>query len=449
MTTISELNGKRILIVDDSNQTLEVTRRHLESAGCLVMTASGVTEGLQYLKDNPVDLVITDCRMPKTSGLDLIRHIRENLPQTRVMMITGYANVENAVEAIKAGAEEYLPKPFTEAELLQAVLRIISRIGRREMIRIHDSANSGRLPGLTSQAPSMQTVLNAVQRAASSNVTVLLSGESGTGKEVIARAIHYGGDRAAAQFVPIHCGAIPETLFESELFGHIRGAFTGATHTRAGFFQTADGGTVFLDEIGEMSPQMQVKLLRVLQDQQVVMVGSDRPRAVDVRIIAATHRDLPELVKQGKFREDLFWRLHVLPIHLPPLRERTEDIMPLVHRFAHHAAESFGRAEITFTSLAMERMTRYNWPGNIRELENTVQRLTVMCDGHQIDVTDLPPALRFTIPESTDEISSMAEMEIQHIRKALNFCDGNKTQAALLLGIDRKTLREKLKEHGE
>jgi DNA-binding NtrC family response regulator len=278
---------------------------------------------------------------------------------------------------------------------------------------------------------------------------VLITGESGTGKELAARAIHYGSVRSSAPFVPVNCGGIPEGLLESELFGHVKGAFTGATESRAGFFHASDGGTIFLDEISEMSLAMQVKLLRVLQDKKVCMVGSNRVRKVDVRILAATNKDLHGLVKKGLFREDLFYRLNVITIVIPPLRERGDDIILLAHRFLTKFAAESGKSSPRFSDEALQSLRSYNWPGNVRELENVIQRLVVMTDGDIIEVPDLPTLMRFSALRKTGFTRTLAEVESEYISNVLASVDGNKTRAAKILGIDRKTLREKLKSAGQ
>jgi len=291
----------------------------------------------------------------------------------------------------------------------------------------------------------MREVFTTIGKASSASATVLITGESGTGKELAARAIHYSSGRSSAPFVPINCGGIPEGLLESELFGHVKGAFTGATESRAGFFHAADGGTIFLDEISDMSLAMQVKLLRVLQDKEVCMVGSNRTRKVDVRILAATNKDLQGLVKKGLFREDLFYRLHVITIIIPPLRERGDDILLLAHHFLTQFAAESGKATPGFSDEALRSLRSYNWPGNVRELENVIQRLVVMTDDDLIEVPDLPSLIRFSALRNTGFTRTLAEVENEYISNVLASVDGNKTRAAEILGIDRKTLREKLK----
>jgi DNA-binding NtrC family response regulator len=435
---------EKILVVDDAPDTLEVLQRNLTTRGYQVFIAPGVADALRVLETAPVDLVITDLKMPKATGLDLIRHVRENLKNTEVMLITGYATVEGAVQAIKSGAEEYLSKPFTDEELFAAVQRALEKLHLRRTS--HKGAPAVSLGfGLIGQSQAMANVFQAIAKAASSSATVLISGESGTGKELVARAIHYSSPRSAAPFVAVNCGGIPEGLLESELFGHIKGAFTGATESRAGFFQTADGGTIFLDEISDTSAAMQVKLLRVLQEREVCMVGSRRTQRVDVRVLAATNKDLFSLVKKGTFREDLYFRLNVINIPVPPLRERGVDAVLLADHFAARFAKEQGKTSPRFSDSALGVLARYDWPGNVRELENIIQRLVVMTDGDTIDIPDLPPSMRFCASTSAGMNRTLLEVERDHIRNVLANVDGNKTRAAEILGIDRKTLREKLK----
>ncbi len=437
---------EHILVVDDCVNTLEVLQRNLMSAGYHVYTASRAAEAIEILNAASLDLVITDLKMPKVSGLDLVRHIRENFKDTEVIMITGYPSVEGAVEAVKTGAEEFLPKPFTDAELLSAVGRVLDKARLRKFGDATAKQVTAVHKGLIGTSEAINKVAIAIGKASSTSATVLITGESGTGKELAARAIHYGSTRSSSPFVPVNCGGIPEGLLESELFGHVKGAFTGATESRAGFFHTADVGTIFLDEISEMSLSMQVKLLRVLQDKQICMVGSDRMRKVDVRILAATNKDLHDLVKKGLFREDLFYRLNVITIAIPPLRERGDDIILLAHHFAIRLAAESGRSPLRFSDKALRNLRTYNWPGNVRELENVIQRLVVMADGDLIEVPDLPELCRFSALRKTGFTRTLAEVEAEYISNVLAEVNGNKTRAAEILGIDRKTLREKLKK---
>ncbi|MBI2390345.1 MAG: sigma-54-dependent Fis family transcriptional regulator [Deltaproteobacteria bacterium] len=434
----------QVLVVDDSPDALEIARRHLTAAGYTVLTASGAPEARLTLERVPVDLVITDMRMPEVGGLELVRHVRENCRATEVIVVTAYATVADAVEAVKTGAEEYLSKPYGERELLDAVERALERLRRRVAARAE--------PEPTAQPPEMigasrhrQQVLRAITKAAKSAATVLITGESGVGKELVARAIHRQSARASGPWVPVNCGAIPQELFENELFGHAKGAFTGAGEAHPGFFQAADGGTLFLDEISELPLKLQVKLLRVLQDREVTMIGATRSRKVDVRIVAATGKELRAMVDEGTFRQDLYFRLSVLNIAVPPLRERPEDVALLARHFALRFASESGHPVPVLSDKLIEAFERYDWPGNIRELENLVQRLVVMADGAPIEITDLPEHLRFSVARPSPKSCQLHQAEREHIQRVLDSVGGNKTQAAKILGIDRKTLREKLR----
>ncbi len=439
---------KAILVVDDTPSTLEVLQRSLTAEGYTTYTALNAVDALNLLDGTSVDLVITDLKMPKISGIDLIRHVRENHKNTAVMMITGYATVESAVEAVKSGAEEYVPKPFTDNELLAAVRRVLDKLQHRREAAAKPAPGPEFAYGLIGESPAMQKVFAAIRKASSTSATVLITGESGSGKELVARAIHYSSARASAPFVPVNCGGIPESLLESELFGYVKGAFTDARESRAGFFQTADGGTIFLDEIGETSIAMQVKLLRVLQDKEVRMVGDSRARKVDVRIIAATNKDLQSLIQSRVFREELYYRINVVTIEVPPLRARGGDIPLLVRHFAEKFAAELGKTVPRFSERAMEAMQNYAWPGNARELENVIQRIVVMSDEQIIEVPDLPSFARFSALRTTGVNRTLAEVEADHIRNVLANAGGNKTRAAEILGIDRKTLRKKIAQYG-
>lgn len=433
----------RILVVDDVADTLEVLRRNLEGAGFTVSTATSVSDAVAILEQEPIHLVITDLKMPNVSGIDLVRHVRDNYRGTEVILITGYPTVRSAVEAVKLGAEEYLSKPFSERELLATVRRALEKqAGARpsEATGTEDGEE-----GLVGHSEPMRAVRRIIRKAATSSATVLITGESGTGKELVARAIHYRGERSQAAFVPVNCGAIPENLLESELFGYVKGAFTGADQSRAGFFQTADQGTIFLDEVSEMSPTMQAKLLRVLQEQEIYMLGSSKPLRLDVRVIASTNTDLRRAMESGTFREDLYYRLNVIAVEMPPLRERGEDVLMLADHFSSKFAAEMGREPPQLNDRVKEAFLQYGWPGNVRELENLIHRLLVMNDSGSIEVPDLPSHMRFSLSTSCDPNRSLAEVEAEHIRNVLSSVDGNRTRAAEILGIDRKTLREKLK----
>jgi two-component system, NtrC family, response regulator HydG len=437
---------ERILVVDDSPDTLDVLGRNLNREGYRTFTAKGVAEAIKILQKTPVDLVITDYKMPRISGIDLVRHVRENFSHTEVIMITGYPTIDGAVNAVKIGAEAYLAKPFTGQELSSIVRATLDKLALRKMGRQAQETISLAPHGIVGESEAMRKVLAQVAKVAPSSATVLITGESGTGKELIARAIHYNSPRASAPFVPVNCGGIPEGLLESELFGHVKGAFTGATGARAGFFHAAEKGSLFLDEVSETSPHMQVKLLRALQEKEVCMVGSSRPRQVDVRFLAATNKDLHVLVQSGSFREDLFYRLNVITIHIPPLRERIEDIVRVAGHFAARFGAEMGKKPPRFSDEALKVLTNYGWPGNVRELQNVIQRLVVMTDEAVIDVPELPSLMRFSALQSPGADLTLAEMESVYIRTILSKMNGNISRTAEILGIDRKTLRAKLKK---
>ncbi|NIN71592.1 MAG: response regulator [Gemmatimonadetes bacterium] len=441
-------NGKeRILVVDDSADAREVLRRNLTAEGYEVFTAPGVAEAVEILDATPVDLVITDLKMPKVGGLDLIRHVRAVFRDIGIIMVTGYGSIESAVKAVKEGAEDYLQKPFTDAELLSAVRDALQKVRFKRAALSEAEAAPIHSYGLVGESEPMRAVYRAMTKAVPVSATVLVTGESGTGKELVARGIHYAGPRARAPFLPINCGGIPESLLESELFGHAKGAFTGAAESRAGFFQIADGGTIFLDEISETSLAMQVKLLRVLQDGELRMVGGRQALHVDVRIIAATNKDLLDLVRRQLFREDLYFRVNVLSIDVPPLRDRDDDVLLLAQHFLGKASEELGKKAPRFSDAVLEAFRRYHWPGNVRELENVIHRLVVMSEGETIDVPDLPSVMRFSVPRGGVRHCTLADVESEHIYGVLASVGGNKTRAAEILGIDRKTLREKLKRN--
>jgi DNA-binding NtrC family response regulator len=435
-----------LLIVDDVPEILEALQRKLGGQGYAVFTAPGVPEAIRLLGQAAVDVVITDMKMPRVSGLELIRYVRENLPDTEVMMITGYASVPDAVEAVKTGAEEYLAKPFTDGELYAAVARVLEKLEARRMTERKPAAGDLSRYGIVGTSAVMRKVFGEVEKAAAANATVLITGESGTGKELVARAIHYASARASAPFVPVNCGAVPEELLESELFGHVKGAFTGARETRAGFFQTADGGTIFLDEIGETNLSMQVKLLRVLQDKEIYMVGSRRPHRADVRVIAASNKDLLHLVDKRAFRDDLYYRLAVLTIEIPPLRDRGDDILLLVNFFLKKYTEEMGKDAPRLSDNVINIFREYYWPGNVRELENVIHRLVAMTDAEAIDTPDLPSLMRQRTVKEANLNRTLDEVEVEYIQNVLASVGGNKTEAARILDINRKTLAKKLKE---
>jgi two-component system, NtrC family, response regulator HydG len=441
-----EKNAYRILVVDDAPDAREIIQTQLQEEGYFVRACAGVDDALRVLEHDDFDVIITDLRMPGTSGLELVRYVRQNMKDVEIMMITGYPSIEGAVEAVKSGAEHYLAKPFTEQELLSAVWAIAGKLARKR--QAHNVAEATRTYGIIGDSPGMRRIFKLIRKAGHSQANVLIAGESGTGKELVARAIHYAGERRAAPFVSVNCTAIPENLIESELFGHVRGAFTGASESRVGFFQIAEGGTLFLDEIGDASPSMQGKLLRAIQEKTIYKVGSSKPIRVNVRLICATNKNLLKLIDKGLFREDLYYRINVIDIPLPPLRERGKDLLLLVSHFHARFSKELDGTVPQFSDEALRRMLAYHWPGNVRELENLVQKLVLMCEGECIEVADLPAAMK-TCPATSRRLDRpLADHESEYIREVLASVGGNKTKAAAILQIDRKTLREKLKLHG-
>ncbi|KPA18126.1 acetoacetate metabolism regulatory protein AtoC [Candidatus Magnetomorum sp. HK-1] len=437
-------NRHKILLVDDSADTLEIIQRNLDHAGYAVQTSLSVKSAIKKIKTDTFDIVITDLKMPESSGLDLIKYVKENFSDIETMMITGFPCISGAVQAIKDGAEDYLVKPFTDEELLSAVQKVVDKLMRKR--KLHSKEMPSDSYGIVGESKEIKKVFRLIEKASSTSVNVLISGESGTGKELVARAIHYNSNRRSAPFVPVNCTAIPDNLIESELFGHVKGAFTGANNNRTGFFKMADGGTIFLDEIGDASLNLQGKLLRVIQNKEIFMVGSSRVHKIDTRIIAATHKDLPELVKKGLFREDLFYRINIVDISVPALYERDADILILMRYFVEKLAKEMQKAPIHFSDQALQVLARYKWPGNIRELENLIQKLVVITDGDTIDVSDLPSSMRSSFNLSSEDNKTLDQVENEHILNVLKSVNGNKTKASKILHIDRKTLREKLKK---
>lgn len=436
-----------VLVVDDSEDSRELARRHLVASGHRVMTAESVEEAVTLLGKGGFDLVVTDVRMPNASGLELVRYVHENFAATAVVVITGFPAVSDAVSAVKLGADEYLSKPYSGPELLGAAQRALRSLKRRNIGLGDAEQASVASHGMIGISRPMREVFAMISKVAASNAGVLLTGESGVGKELVARAIHAESARRQAPLVPVNCGAIPQELFESELFGHQRGAFTGATSEHPGFFQASDGGTLFLDEVSELSPKLQVKLLRVLQDREVYPLGATRPRKVDVRIVAATSRDLNGMIRDGSFREDLFYRLSVVSIRVPALRERGDDLILLARHFVARFSDEQDRPPPELAEEALTALESHSWPGNVRELENLMHHLVVMAERDRIDVVDLPPHMRHTVPASERQPCALEAVERDHIQKVLDSVGGNRSAAARILGIDRKTLREKLKPH--
>jgi two-component system NtrC family response regulator len=448
--------GRRLLVVDDEENLLRVTQLRLEQAGYEVSTATGGEQALALLAERPFDLVLTDLRMPGLSGVELLGRIRESWPEAIVVLMTAYGTVESAVEAMKLGAFDYVIKPVHAEALRMMVERALEHHRLKEQVRELRSAVDRKygFESIVGRAKPLLAVLDAAARAAQSDSTVLIRGETGTGKELLARAIHFNSPRREGPFVVINCGAIPRDLLESELFGHTKGAFTGALADKKGKVELAEGGTLFLDEIGEMPPELQVKVLRLLQDREVEKIGAPA-RKVDVRMVAATHRDLRARVEDGRFREDLYYRLAVIPLTLPPLRERVEDIAELAVLFFRRYAEKMGRGGLRLPQSLLPYFTSYRWPGNVRELENVMERLVVLAPGEQVTVEDLPEFLRREKPalealqlEMPAEGISLEAVERELIVRALARFGGNQTKAAEYLDISRKTLIYRMEKHG-
>ncbi len=448
---------KRILICDDEPSIRKVLRAHLRRAGYEVTVAENGAEAIQRLSEAPCDLVVSDLKMPEVDGMALLAHCRKTHPGLPVILITAHGTVDIAVDALKRGAHDFITKPFDQDELQAVIQKALATEERsRRSLRPDPEAPAG--PGrfgIVGATAALRGVFDLIDRVAASPSTVLITGESGTGKELVARALHDRSDRASGPFIRVNCGAIPEALFESELFGHEKGAFTGAVTARPGRFELADGGTLFLDEVGELPREMQVKLLRVLQDRTFERVGGVRSLQVNVRLVAATHRDLRREVAQGGFREDLFYRLEVVPIRLPPLRERVDDIPALVHHFLQRFNRRLGRAVEGLTPAAMAALMSWSWPGNVRELENTMERAVLLASGPLLGINDLP-GVHPEGAEEPDEALGLKEyvrvytsqLERARIQRVLTEEGGNVTHASRKLGISRKSLQMKMKEYG-
>lgn len=435
---------ENILIVDDDIDILELLQRHLRSMEYHTFKAVSVKEALFILKDTFIDLLITDIQMPEVDGLQLLKFTAEHYPEMPKLVVTGYPSVEGALETFKSGVVDYLTKPFTKEELRIAVDKAFAHGQKRTAAKSMDTKPiNGKYGDMVGASEGFQKVTNIINRVKDNKATVLIKGESGTGKELVARAIHYSGKFSRAPFIAINCGAIPENLQEAELFGYMKGAFTGANENRNGFFQAAQGGTLFLDEIGTASFAVQTKLLRALQEKEITKVGSQKTEKVDIRIVAATNADLKEDIKKKNFREDLYYRLTVVEIEVPPLRERKSDIPLLVEKFLRKYGVEYKDRLLKMSPDALAILQRYHWPGNIRELENVVQRAIIMSDG-LIDVKDLPDFLKHLIEFPDTGFVPLRQMEREYVKRVLLHTKGNKTKAAEILQIDRKTLRDKL-----
>jgi two-component system response regulator AtoC len=447
----------RVLIVDDDEALRESLELVLASEGYHVATADCGASALERLEEQPLDVVLCDLRMPGIDGFELIPQILRQAPGIPIVLMSAYGTEDLALEAIRRGAYDYLAKPFQPAEVVLTLrkaherekLRQANQTLRRDVVRA-----LGERP-IVAASQLMIDLLETLERTAAYKTTALLTGESGTGKEVLARAIHAQSPRRAASFVAVNCGAIPESLLESELFGHAKGAFTGAVRARRGLFTEAEGGSLFLDEIGELPTSLQVKLLRVLQEEEVRPVGESKAHSIDVRVIAATSRNLSQEVAEGRFREDLYYRLNVMHLHVPPLRERREDIPLLADHFIRHFGETLGKPVDHISDEALERLTHYHWPGNVRELENVIERALILADDDRLTVRELPENLVAPGSGNAGDAGQTFSLrgarraaEIDVIRRALKSTGGNRTHAAKLLEISHRALLYKIKEFG-
>ena len=442
-----------ILIVDDEPSARSTMALLLRKRGYRVVQADGVAAAVTALTEEVIDLVVTDLRMPAGSGLDVLRAVKSHCPDADVILLTAYAGWESAKEAIQLGALDYFEKGHDPDELLHRIDKALEEKALRrenENLRRQIEARYA-LPGIIADSAEMRRVLDLMVRVAPTGATVLIRGESGSGKELVAKAIHHASPRVRGPFVAVNCGAVPETLLESELFGHVKGAFTGATGARKGLFEEAHQGTLFLDEIGEMTPALQVKLLRALQDGEIRPVGATQPITVDVRVLAATHRDLERMIQEGTFREDLFYRLNVIALLLPPLRERREDIPALAAHFLDRHGTKLGR-QLRLSADALDRLLAYPWPGNVRELENAMERTAILSRGDTVGCDDLPPHVAagtgLGLAPALPPQHTLAEVDRLHILQTLERYGWNHSRAAEALGIGRTTLWRKLKEYG-
>ena len=458
--TIGRRGGGRasILIVEDDAAMREMLREALEDDGYAVETASNGRAGVERVKTGGIDLVVSDVKMPEIDGLDMLREIKAVSPSPYVITITAFGSIDTAIRAVKLGAFDYITKPFEVDQLILSVEKALAeRELRSEVARLRDEVSrSYRFDNMIGKSAAMQEVFDLVRRVAGSPASVLVTGESGTGKELVAKAIHFNSPRKTRPFVAVNCAAIPDTLLESELFGYKRGAFTDARTDRAGLLVEAEGGTIFLDEIAELSPALQAKLLRVLQEREIRPLGASRAERVDVRVIAATNKELEARLKDGSFREDLYYRLNVIQIHLPPLRDRAEDLLPLAEHFLAASAGRAGKEIKGFHEVAKKALLAHRWPGNVRELENVIERAVALAETSSVRVDDLPAAVRERRGAEQDTLAlalarelSLGDLEREYIQRVLAAEGGNKTRAAQRLGLDRKTLYRKLEEYAE
>jgi len=447
------MSAPHILVVDDEKNYLLLLEALLSEEGYEVTTMQDPEMALMYLKESEVDVLVTDFKMPGMSGQELLERVRATLPHLPVIIMTAYGSVDGAVEAMKCGAFDYINKPFSNDDLLLSINKAvkISEAYRKNRLLMDSLKDSHALKKIIGSSPAIKKILDLIQKVASTNANVLITGESGTGKELVARAIHYSSSRKDKEFVAVDCSALVETLLESELFGHVKGSFTGAYHTKHGLFELANHGTFFFDEISNLSLNIQAKLLRVIQEREFMKVGDNKKIKVDIRIISASNKDIKEAVEKGEFREDLYYRLSVVPIHLPPLRERKEDIPLLVSHFLKKICKKIKKQPPQVSEEVIEAFKRYPWPGNVRELEHIIERILILEDTDIIKVEHLPSFIIHQdreIEEFSTLPLSLEEMEKRYIKFVLKYTKGKKTEAARILGINRKTLTLKMKKYG-
>ena len=446
-------NG-RILVVDDEETMRKNMGRILRGQEYSITNAASGGEALNLLKKNEYDVMLVDLIMEGgVGGMDVLDAVRERSPDTEVIIMTGYASVETAIEAMKRGAFHYLVKPFRRDEVKHLVSQAMNKTQLKTRVRKleEEMRSRGKGPVIVGKSRKIQAILDLVRQIGPTDANVLISGESGTGKEIVAASIHGNSRRGAGRFLAINCGSFTEDLLANELFGHEKDAYTGATSARPGLLESANGGTVFFDEVGDMPPAMQAKLLRVIQERVLFRVGGNRPVPVDIRIIAATNKDLKKAISRGEFREDLYYRLNVIPVFVPPLSERREDIPLLAAHFLSRAARRMDRPLAGFTQDAIQLLSDYSFPGNVRELENVIERASALCAGDIIGIEDLPPDIRdvavYRFDRETSSMKSLEEMEKDYIRWVMNRTENNKSRASKILGIDRTSLYRKLRNY--
>lgn len=446
-----------ILIIDDEEAQRNVLSGYLQKKGFKVYSASSGNEGVDVVKNNLIDIVLSDYKMPDKTGLEVLEEVKRLNPEISFVILTAYGTVENAVQAMRLGAYDYISKPVDLDELDLLIERIIETKNLKSEIKILRSQlqEKFKIDSIISNSPKMDEVLSMASRSAESKATILITGESGTGKEVLAKAIHFASSRKDKPFIAVNIPALPETLMESELFGHEKGAFTGAERLKKGRFELADKGTIFLDEIGDVNLNMQVKLLRVLQEQKIERLGSTESINIDVRIITATHQNLEAKVKDGSFREDLFYRLNIVTINIPPLRERREDILPMIEHFISYYANENDKDKIEISKEAADLLMKYSYPGNVRELENIIERAVVLCRDKIITLNDIPDSIKGFKKESliNDSAAGTLNEQVEALEKkliydALSQSVGNQTVAAKLLGLTERNIRYKIQKYG-